>query len=306
MDSLVFRVTDRITNEVRTSSISYTDFANGLMKTMTVDGPRSDVNDVVTTEYNSSGHMIKITNALGHITQFSDYNDRGQAQTITHADGRVDKLTYHGRGWLLKRESDFYGQKRTSTFTYDNVGQIISQNIQGVQTSFEYDSAHRLISESYHSHQWDFGGSYYNQPNQTYYPIDIYGDAFDENHLYDMDYVSPMVSEHKRDYTYDVASNITKESFSRSSAMNLMCSEAEAMEYRVTYGESSGQVSGGGSDVYTVPLGYQDYDDQGNYGDFCEVTTYTEARQMDYTYDALNRLTQTDAGMTVKYRYNKK
>ena len=168
------RVTDRITGEVRTSSISYTDFANGLMKTMTVDGPRADVNDVVTTEYNAAGHMIKITNALGHITQFSDYNGRGQAQTITHADGRVDKLTYHIRGWLLKRENDFYGQKRTSTFIYDKVGQIKSQNIQGVQTSFEYDDAHRLTKELYFTDSWDFGGSYYNQTESDRFTPSIF------------------------------------------------------------------------------------------------------------------------------------
>ena len=297
------RVTDRITNEVRTSSISYTDFANGLMKTMTVDGPRSDVNDVVTTEYNSSGHIIKITNALGHITQFSDYNDRGQAQTITHADGRVDKLTYHSRGWLLKRENDVNGQKRTSTFIYDKVGQIKSQTIQGVQTSFEYDNAHRLTKELYFTDSWDFGGSYYNQPSQTDYPIDIYNDAFDVQQLQQLANNQPTMSQHERYYTYDSASNVIRENVRRGEVSHQVCSDAEAMEYREYLAGQSG-TSSGNLDIQVVPLGYQGYDDQNNFGDLCQVQAVEESRQMNYSYDALNRLTQSTSGMTVKYRYN--
>ena len=111
------------------------------------------------------------------------------------------------------------------------------------------------------------------------------------------------MSQHERYYTYDSASNVIRENVRRGEVSHQVCSDAEAMEYREYLAGQSG-TSSGNLDIQVVPLGYQGYDDQNNFGDLCQVQAVEESRQMDYTYDALNRLTQTDAGMTVKYRYN--
>ncbi|MDU9416374.1 hypothetical protein, partial [Pseudomonas sp. zfem005] len=46
---------------------SYTYTASGQIET--ADGPRTDVQDVTRYAYDAQGHLISVTNALGHITQ---------------------------------------------------------------------------------------------------------------------------------------------------------------------------------------------------------------------------------------------
>ncbi|MCO7226589.1 RHS repeat-associated core domain-containing protein [Pleionea sp. CnH1-48] len=131
----------------RSWSYQYTQHANGLTKTMTIDGPRTDVNDVSTYHYSTQGFLTQVINPLGHTTRYENYNANGQPQTIRYADGRVDTLSYHPRGWLLSKQADVYGDKRTTSYQYDKVGQL-TQIIKpdGLRLSFTYDSAHRLTS----------------------------------------------------------------------------------------------------------------------------------------------------------------
>ncbi len=76
-------------------------------------------------------------------------------------DGTVNKFTYGRLGWLMKAEYDFYGDKRTTIFSYDAVGQISSiVNAEGLTTYFYYDSAHRLVKSAtggkhYVSYEYD-------------------------------------------------------------------------------------------------------------------------------------------------------
>ncbi len=44
---------------------------------LTVDGPRSDVNDITTYGYNDQGYRNRITNALGHTITLGDFTGRG-------------------------------------------------------------------------------------------------------------------------------------------------------------------------------------------------------------------------------------
>ncbi|UTW46345.1 hypothetical protein KFE80_05540 [bacterium SCSIO 12696] len=69
---------------------------------LTADGPRTDVNDVTTYTYDASDNRDTVTNnALGHLTQYLDYNGRGQPRRVIDPNGVETVLTYHVRGWLL-------------------------------------------------------------------------------------------------------------------------------------------------------------------------------------------------------------
>lgn len=71
-----------------------------LVDTLTIDGPLSGTSDKTVYRYNQQGHLLSVTNALNQAVQYSDYNGRGQPQTITDANGVVTTLSYHPRGWL--------------------------------------------------------------------------------------------------------------------------------------------------------------------------------------------------------------
>jgi RHS repeat-associated protein len=117
---------------------------------LTENGSRTDVTDTTTYTYYStttsnyrSGDLWKITNALGHVTQITQYNADGRTLRITDPNGMVTTLTYNARGKLktLARSGI------TTTYTYDNVGQLTKVNLpDGREYTYAYDAAHRLTS----------------------------------------------------------------------------------------------------------------------------------------------------------------
>jgi RHS repeat-associated protein len=84
-----------------------------------VDGPRTDVNDIVTIRYYATtdtsgcgtstgncyhlGDRKEIENALGQKIEFLRYDGAGRATKIRDANGVVAELVYHPRGWLLQQ-----------------------------------------------------------------------------------------------------------------------------------------------------------------------------------------------------------
>src|SRR5262249_27865497 len=72
-----------------------------------VDGPRTDVSDVTKYVFYPNdaavpgpwrGRLAAISNALGHITRFEDYDVFGHAATITDPNGVVTRLTFDAMG----------------------------------------------------------------------------------------------------------------------------------------------------------------------------------------------------------------
>ena len=139
----------------------------------TIDGPRSDVSDVIAFTYypneegqgNNRGNLHTVTDALGHTTTFSDYNAFGQAETVTDANGLVTTRTYDGNGLLTTTATaglttayawNAAGQlqtvtlpgNRTITYSSTPAGQIrkITDNL-GNSISFSYDSEGRKTAE---------------------------------------------------------------------------------------------------------------------------------------------------------------
>ncbi len=123
----------------RNWTYSYNEFG----QVLTVKGPRTDVNDSVSYAYDSSGNLVTVVNALGHVTTLSDYDVNGRAGKITDPNGLETVLNYTLRGWLA---SASVGGQLTS-YDYDGVGQLRKATApDGSWVSYTYDAAHRLIA----------------------------------------------------------------------------------------------------------------------------------------------------------------
>jgi len=131
----------------RTWTLTY----NNLGQVLTVDGPRldTDVVDKTVYTYTTDGHsdLATITNPLGQVTRFADYDANGRARSITAANGVVTSLDYYPRGWLKSLTQTGGTNVETTQYTYTPSGQLqtVTPPDGGILT-YGYDDAQRLTS----------------------------------------------------------------------------------------------------------------------------------------------------------------
>lgn len=87
------------------------------------------------------GDLASVTNALGQVTNFAQYNANGQVLTTTDPNGVATVNTYDLRQRLLS--TTVGGQ--TTGYTYDSAGQLTRiTRPDSSYVGYEYDAAHRL------------------------------------------------------------------------------------------------------------------------------------------------------------------
>lgn len=122
---------------------SYTYGASG--QVLTVDGPRTDVNDVTTYAYSANGDLKTVTNALGHVTHLDAFDDNGRPLSLRDVNGVVITSSWHPRGWLVSSSVDGL----TTAYGRDAVGQLLSRTLpDGSEMTYQYDAAQRLTGQS--------------------------------------------------------------------------------------------------------------------------------------------------------------
>ena len=132
-------LTEVSSGETRTTNYSY--FTNG--KLYKITGPRDDVTAETLHGYDADGNLISITNALNHVTTFSDYDSNGRVGTLTDANGIVSSMTYTPRGWV---ESSTFNGALTQYEYYPtgSVKRITTPS--GHSLNYEYDDGERLVA----------------------------------------------------------------------------------------------------------------------------------------------------------------
>lgn len=130
-----------VSADAQTKTWTLTYNSNG--QPLTIDGPRSDVNDVTRFSYDAKGDLNTITDALGHVTTITGYNANGQPLTLKDPNGLITTFQYDLRG---KPVASTVGTEVTR-YSYDAAEQLIKVTLPDASTiAYSYDSAHRLVS----------------------------------------------------------------------------------------------------------------------------------------------------------------
>jgi YD repeat-containing protein len=129
--------TATLVGKVRTWTYTYTDA--GLVHT--IRGPRTDVDDTTTYDYDPAGNLTRIVNAANHVVTLSNYDGNGHPGRIVDANNLQTDLTYSPRGWLTSSKS---GTELTK-YDYDGVGHVTRATLPGgLILDYSYDAAQRL------------------------------------------------------------------------------------------------------------------------------------------------------------------
>lgn len=137
-----------VANQTLTKTYSYTKHPNGLLASVTVDGPLPGTGDAVVSTYDTYGNLTSTQNDLGHATSYSSYNMLGLPGRITGPNGDMTDYVYDARGRITTQKRWINGLWQTRAYTYDGFGRLASaQRPDGQVRNFEYDAAWRLTRE---------------------------------------------------------------------------------------------------------------------------------------------------------------
>ncbi|MGE4418104.1 MAG: hypothetical protein AB7D26_12825, partial [Marinobacterium sp.] len=107
----------------------------------TADGPRTDVQDVTSYDYDAQGNLIQVTNALGQVSEITAHDADGRPLTLVDPNGVLTTLAYDGLGRLITRTT----AGATTGFTYDAIGNLTGITLPDQTTlTYLYDDTGRV------------------------------------------------------------------------------------------------------------------------------------------------------------------
>lgn len=241
---------------------------NALGQPLSTDGPRTDAIDVTTYTYYAAsdacvgcrGNVRTMTNALGHVTTYSNYDDDGNLLSSIDPNGLVTTQGYDVRGRLTSRR---VGTEAATYYAYDALGQLTRVTLpDGSFVTYTYDAAHRLTQIT------DGLG------NRIVYTLDSLGNRVKEQ-------------------VFDAGNALARTRSRTFDPLGRLASERGAFGQTTTfrYDDNGNRVS------VTDPLGHAT---SNSYDALDRLTQVTDAAQgvTRYAYDAAGNLAQvTDPGL---------
>ena len=93
-----------------------------------------------------AGDLQSVTNAAGHVTQFTQYTRAGRVRQMSDPKGVTTDIVYTPRGWVSSVTTTAPGTPPFTTgYVFDNAGQLTQVNLpDGTSLGYSYDAAHRL------------------------------------------------------------------------------------------------------------------------------------------------------------------
>ncbi|MGA7439531.1 MAG: DUF6531 domain-containing protein [Luteibacter sp.] len=130
------------------TTYSYTTWPNGLVASVTVDGPLQGASDAITRTYSQQGDLLSVTDSAGHTTAYDGYNGLGLPGSITGPNGERQSFTYDSRGRVVVLRTYRNGGTQDTHYDFDSYGRLarITQP-DGQIHAFQYDIAGRLTAE---------------------------------------------------------------------------------------------------------------------------------------------------------------
>ncbi len=148
---------ETVTDANGTTSYTYDDVGN----LDTVTYPNGNMADYDYTDVNQLD-LLTITDINGNILESYDYglDQTGRRRSLTEADGRYSEYSYDDLYRLTSETiTDAVNGNYSASYQYDWVGNRSYSTIDGVQTSYLYDTNDRLESQGGTSYSYDANGN---------------------------------------------------------------------------------------------------------------------------------------------------
>ena len=131
----------------QTRQWSFTYGPTGLLAS--IDGARPGPADTTSFTYNADGHLIKITNALGHELQITSLTKLGLPLIAEDENGVETHYRYNERDWVIEIAVGSGVNKAITRFDYNDNGLVRSVTAaDGSVLNYGYDDAQRLTEIS--------------------------------------------------------------------------------------------------------------------------------------------------------------
>ncbi|MCD8187801.1 MAG: hypothetical protein LUD57_04170 [Ruminococcus sp.] len=132
----------------------------------------SNDTDFLTTNYvyDAWGHLVKTTDSTGYDSGTITYDLNGNVLTTTDSNGNVTTNTYDALNRVLTADTTCSDTTKnvSKSYTYDNMGRVLTAVSDDVKTSYTYDALGRTVTET------ETDGDYTTVKGYTYVGVSQY------------------------------------------------------------------------------------------------------------------------------------
>lgn len=114
-----------LAGSTQVTTYAYTKHANGILASVTVDGPVAGTGDRTVTRFDTLGNLLSEENSLLHKVVYGSFNGLGQPGRVTNRNGGITDYTQDPRGRLTRLRTYLNGGIQDTHYAYDGDGRII-------------------------------------------------------------------------------------------------------------------------------------------------------------------------------------